>query len=75
MELNTLDALLASYKFLSTKIEIISKKLEAMDLAQLSSNVLKGEFCKKVHISGTCLPTSLRLSDEHVRYMESYAEQ
>jgi len=49
--------------------------LEAQEVAKLSTNGLICEFCEQAHENGTCLPLSFGLSNEQVRYMESYVGQ
>jgi hypothetical protein len=53
----------------SIQIETISKKSEAETLFQISSKGLGCDLCEQTHASGTCIPTSLGLSDEHVKYL------
>ena len=67
--LETHGALLASNKLLSSKIEALGKKLEAQEVANLSTNSVFCDFCEQIHESGPCLPTSLELSEEQVKYM------
>jgi len=32
------------------------------------------DFCEQAHVSGACLPASLGLSEEHVKYMGTYTK-
>ena len=73
--LETHDALLASNKLLSDKIEELDKRLEVLEVANLSIYGVSCNFCEKAHESCACLPTSLGLSEEQVNYMGAYDKQ
>jgi hypothetical protein len=55
LSLETHDALLASNKLLSDKIETLAKKSEA----ELAINGVSYKFCEQAHECGACLPASL----------------
>jgi len=74
IDLNTQDALLASNKLLNIQLETIEKRLEAREVAYLSTKT-NCEICEQAHENGAFLPTSLGFSEEHVKYMGSYSRQ
>jgi len=54
------------------KLEVIANKLVAQEVAKLSTNRLVCDFCEQAHESHACLPASLGLSEEKVKYMGVY---
>jgi hypothetical protein len=69
------DALLERNKLLSDKIDALAKRLEAQEVAKLSINGVSCDFCEQAHESGVCLPDSLGLSEEKVKYMGAHTRQ
>ena len=61
-------------KLLSIQLEIIAKRLEAREVAQLSPKT-NCNICEQAHESDACLPESLGFSEEHVKYMGNYSRQ
>lgn len=62
LSLETHDTLLARHKLLRIQLEEITKKLEAYEVAKLSSNRVVHDFCEQAHESGVCVLASLGLS-------------
>jgi len=69
-----MHALLARNKFMNIQLETISKKLDAREMTQFSSNDLFGDFFVQGHGSDTCFPKCLGSSEEQRKYIGSYAE-
>lgn len=68
--LKTLISVLASKKLLNIQQETIAKRLEAKEASQLSAKVTCA-FSEQAHESGACIPASLGLSEEKIKYMEN----
>jgi len=64
-----------SNELLRIQLEEIPKKLEAQEVANISSNGEVYDFCEKAHESGACLPESFGLSEDQVKYMGVYTRQ
>jgi len=75
ISLETHDALLARNKLLSDKIKALAKRFEAQKVPKMSINGVCCDFCEQSHESGACLPTSLGLSEEKVKYMSVYTRK
>jgi hypothetical protein len=56
-------------------LEAIAKKLEAQEVANISSNGEIYDFCEKAYESGACLPESYGLSEDQVKYMGVYTRK
>jgi hypothetical protein len=75
LKLESQDALLESQRMLGEKMEEIVKKLEAKEVAKLSTNGLGRDFCDQAHETRACLPESLGLSEEQVKFMRVVTRQ
>jgi len=70
--LETHDTLLASNKLLSDKTEALAKKLQVQEVSKMLINGVSCDFCVQARESCACLPTSLSLSEEKVKYKGVY---
>jgi hypothetical protein len=74
IDLNAQDSLHASTKHLIIQLETLAKRLEAHEVAQLSTNATC-DFCEQANESGVRLLISLGLSEEQVKYMGTFTRQ
>ncbi|AET02979.1 hypothetical protein MTR_8g060460 [Medicago truncatula] len=74
IDLNTQDALLASNKVFNIQLHTLSKRLDAREVGQLYA-IVTCDLCWQAHESGACLPASFGLSEEKIKYMDTFTRK
>jgi len=75
LKLESKEGLLERQKILGEKIEEIDMKLEAREVANLSTNGIGSDFYEKAHETGACLPENLGLFKEQEKYIGDVARK